>query len=105
MTREAATKYDENMRRQAREAFQNHRIVRSSEGRWLLMRTHPDGNSDNVYWTEVISLACGGLYVGGDIDHVISITTLVHASTSKARVVSTKVRYAGLATTTTSPTT
>lgn len=56
---------------QSREAFQLHVIRKRSEGRWLLQRRHDDGGWDSVYWAEIISLHGGGLFVGGDIDHVL----------------------------------
>jgi hypothetical protein len=63
---------DEQLRRQAAEAFSRHVIRRRSDGRWLLQRRYKDDKGwDCVYAAEVISLWGGELYVGGDIDFVI----------------------------------
>lgn len=56
---------------QAREAFAEHVIRKQSEGRWLLQKRHPNGGWTWIMGVEVISLAHGQLYVGGDIEHVI----------------------------------
>ncbi len=56
---------------QAREAFAEHVIRKESEGHWLLQKRHADGGWTWVVAAEVVSLACGQLYVGGDIEHVI----------------------------------
>lgn len=56
---------------QSQHAFENHVITRRSEGRWLLQRQYEDGKPDWTMAAEVISLAGGALYVGGDIDFVI----------------------------------
>jgi hypothetical protein len=70
--------YERNMARMATEAFQGHQIARRSEGRWFLARPAASGWDDpNKRWdwcmaTEVIAdLWGGGMFVGGDIDHVI----------------------------------
>lgn len=55
----------------ARKAFAAHVVSRESEGRWLLQRRYPDGGFEWTMAAEVISLAGGALYVGGDIDYVI----------------------------------
>jgi hypothetical protein len=60
------------MKNDARAAFAKHVIAKESEGRWLLRKPYADGRGFD--WTmaaEVISLAGGSLYVGGDIDFVI----------------------------------
>jgi hypothetical protein len=75
MTRE---KYRQNMIRMANEAFENHLIADRREGRWFLARPTVAGWDDQrkrwdwCFATEIIAdLWGGGLYVGGDIDHVI----------------------------------
>jgi len=63
--------------KQVKHAFERHLIRKESEGRWLLMRPHKDGwddpdrRWDSNMWTEVICLEGEGLYVGGDIGHII----------------------------------
>lgn len=62
---------------QAKTAFERHLIRKESEGRWLLQRPQkdgwddPDGRWDSTFWVEIICLAGEGLYVGGDIQHLI----------------------------------
>lgn len=50
----------------AHTAFQHHVIVTESEGRWLLQR-----DRKWAYAAEIIALANGALFVGGDISHVV----------------------------------
>ena len=50
---------------------EGHVISKRSEGRWLLQRPHEGGGWDWTFAAEVIALAGGALYVGGDIDHMI----------------------------------
>ena len=65
-----AEEYLGTMRRWAQKVFEGHVISKRSEGRWLLQRPHEDGGWDWMFAAEVIALAGGALYVGGDIDHV-----------------------------------
>jgi hypothetical protein len=70
-------KYEQDMTSLAMQAFEHHQIVQQSEGRWLLQRPHkdhwddPKTRWDSIYATEIICTSHGGLYVDGDIDHVI----------------------------------
>lgn len=61
----------EALKRDAERAFADHAIRRRSEGRWLIQKRYDDGAWNCTFATEVISLARGELYVGGDIDFVI----------------------------------
>jgi hypothetical protein len=62
----------EDLKQRAKENYQNHQIVKSSEGRWLLQKRYEDDSGwESNFWTEIVSLHGGQLYVGGDIDHVI----------------------------------
>ena len=56
---------------QAKAEYAQHQIRKRSEGRWLLQKPHVEGGWRSEFFTEVISLAGGALYVGGDIGHVI----------------------------------
>lgn len=58
-------------RRQAAKAFENHRITKVSDRRWLIQERHPDGKPDWTCAAEIIALEGGGIFVGGDIDHVV----------------------------------
>ena len=74
---------------QSRAAFECHEIRNRSDGHWLLQRRRED---DGWTWSmagEVISLAGGELYVGGDIDFVI----FAHYSDSREH--ERKVRWMG----------
>jgi hypothetical protein len=56
------------------QAFERHVIRKSDEdgGRWLLQRRYKDDTGwDSVYFTEVIVLHGGKIYVGGDITPVV----------------------------------
>lgn len=58
---------------QAAKAFSRHVITKRGDDhrRWLLQRLYPDGKPDWTFAAEVIVLEGGGLFVGGDIDHVV----------------------------------
>lgn len=61
-----------NLIAQARRCFVTHQISKRSEGRWLLQKRYPDDKGwDWTMAAEVISLAGGGLFVGGDLHCVI----------------------------------
>lgn len=61
----------ERHRATAARAFENHRITKESDRRWLLQRLRDSGCPDWTYAAEVIVLEGGALYVGGDIAHVV----------------------------------
>lgn len=63
-------KHRSDMLADAAKAFADHQITQRSDGRWLLQRQR-DGKTSWIYAAEVISLAGGKLYVGGDIAFVI----------------------------------
>lgn len=66
---------DEQLHEQARRAFKNHVIRKRDDksGRWVLQKPYEDeeGGWRSEYWTEIVSLEGGMIYVGGDIDFVI----------------------------------
>lgn len=58
---------------QAAKAFARHVITKrcDDQRRYLLQKLYEDGRPDWTFAAEVIVLEGGGLYVGGDIDHVV----------------------------------
>ena len=65
----------------ALKSYERHTLHKRDDagGRWILCRHYEDGSIDGCYFTEVISLAGGALYVGGDIGPVV----FAHYSPSK----------------------
>jgi hypothetical protein len=69
--------YVENLDRLATEAYSKHMIRKRSEGRWLIMQPSSSGwdtersRWSSAYWTEIVCLESGLLYVGGDCHPVI----------------------------------
>lgn len=59
-------KYLHNLEKLAEDAFKNHQIRSSGDGRWTI-QAHKDGRWDGIYWTEIVNLDGGGLLVHGDI--------------------------------------
>jgi len=66
---------DRDLAEDARRAYKDHLIRKQSPGRWLLQRQYTDGkwagSWDSSFYTEIICLEGGQLFVGGDIDHTI----------------------------------
>jgi len=64
-------KYDEyqkNLERLSDDAFKNHKVRNSQEGRWTLQRHNDEkGHWEGFYWTEIVIVA-DGILVHGDID-------------------------------------
>lgn len=66
---EARKKHHSQLLHLSREAFENHEVTKQSADRWLIQRV-VGGKRHSSFWTEVVSLANGGLLVHGDIDPV-----------------------------------
>ncbi|MBU1891223.1 hypothetical protein KJ782_07135 [Patescibacteria group bacterium] len=62
--------YAQRTLRLAVESFKDHQIVSRDDigGRWAIARRDADGRIRGDYYTEIISLHRGRLFVGGDID-------------------------------------
>jgi len=56
--------------RMASEAFDHHQIVSKKVDRWCLAEVK-NGHVQGTYFTEVVSLSGGRLFVGGDIDDCV----------------------------------
>jgi len=63
-------KYEEDLRKDSQNVFEEHRLCKKGEGRWLIKRKREEG-WESMYAAEIICLFNNSIYVGGDIDTVV----------------------------------
>lgn len=68
---ETRRQYGERLWRQSREAFVNHELKSSGEGRWTIMQRHKDGGWDWHMAAEIVCMWNRAIVVNGDIDAVV----------------------------------
>ena len=55
----------------ATDAFKEHKLVLCEKERWRIAKSDASGLLHSAFYTEVISLWGGRLFVGGDIDDCV----------------------------------
>lgn len=71
MAEQSAQQYLDKLIINCKKSFEKHVITKQEDRRWLIQRLYEDGKPDWTYAAEVIALEGGGLYVGGDIYHIV----------------------------------
>lgn len=71
MAKQSSQQHLDKLIADCKKAFEKHVITKQEDRRWLIQRLYEDGKPNWTYAAEIIALEGGGLYVGGDIYHIV----------------------------------